>query len=108
MTARGGSAIIRALSSSSSLRTVVSRGAASSASPAVSQQVETLPNVKEGKVLHPELLNENILKTQYAVRGELFLRAEELRRAGKEIIFTNVGNPQALGQTPLTFNRQVS
>ena len=26
---------------------------------------------------------------------------------GKEVIYTNVGNPQALGQIPLTFNRQV-
>jgi glutamate--glyoxylate aminotransferase len=67
----------------------------------------TLPNTKDGKVSHPELLNSNMLKTQYAVRGELYLRAEELRRQGKEIIFTNVGNPQALGQIPLTFNRQV-
>lgn len=62
---------------------------------------------KEGKVLHPDLLNENFKKCQYAVRGELYLKAEELRKAGKEIIFTNVGNPQALGQKPLTFNRQV-
>jgi hypothetical protein len=30
-----------------------------------------------------------VLKTQYAVRGELYLRAEQLRREGKEIIFTN-------------------
>lgn len=44
---------------------------------------------KDGKVLHPELLNEQVLKTQYAVRGELYLRAEQLRREGKEIIFTN-------------------
>jgi hypothetical protein len=29
------------------------------------------------------------LLPQYAVRGELFLKAEELRQAGKEIIFTN-------------------
>jgi hypothetical protein len=29
------------------------------------------------------------LAAQYAVRGELFLKAEELRKAGKEIIFTN-------------------
>ena len=43
----------------------------------------------DGKVLHPELLNENMRKCQYAVRGELYLRAEELRQAGKEIIFTN-------------------
>lgn len=44
---------------------------------------------KEGKVLHPDLLNENLKKTQYAVRGELFLKAEELRKAGREIIITN-------------------
>ena len=110
MTARGGSALIRALKSDGLSRTSAllsaTRGSASSA--AVPAAVETLQNVKDGKVLHPDLLNENILKTQYAVRGELYLRAEELRRAGKEIIFTNVGNPQALGQTPLTFNRQVS
>lgn len=48
-----------------------------------------------------------VLKTQYAVRGELYLRAEQLRREGREIIFTNVGNPHALGAKPLTFTRQV-
>lgn len=64
-------------------------------------------NDKEGKVLHPELINENIKKAQYAVRGELYLRGEELRREGKEIIFTNVGNPHALNAQPLTFPRQV-
>ena len=46
-------------------------------------------NSKEGKVLHPDLLNENLKKTQYAVRGELYIKAEELRKAGREIIFTN-------------------
>jgi hypothetical protein len=46
-------------------------------------------NSKDGKVMHPELLNENMLKTQYAVRGELYLKAEELRQQGHEITFTN-------------------
>lgn len=64
-------------------------------------------NSKDGKVLHPDLLNENLKKTQYAVRGELFLKAQELQAAGKEIIFTNVGNPHQLGTPPLTFTRQV-
>lgn len=41
------------------------------------------------------------------MRGELYLRAEQLRKQGKEIIFTNVGNPHALGAKPLTFIRQV-
>ncbi|XP_061372721.1 glutamate--glyoxylate aminotransferase 2 [Gastrolobium bilobum] len=52
-------------------------------------------------------INENVKKAQYAVRGELYLRASELQKEGKKIIFTNVGNPQALGQKPLTFPRQV-
>ena len=54
-----------------------------------------------------DLLNEDFRRCQYAVRGELYLAAENLRKAGREIIFTNVGNPQALGQKPITFNRQV-
>lgn len=64
-------------------------------------------NQIDGKVLHPELLNDAVLKTQYAVRGELYLRAEQLRKEGKDIIFTNVGNPHALGAKPMTFTRQV-
>ncbi|KAL5718187.1 hypothetical protein ACHQM5_011119 [Ranunculus cassubicifolius] len=57
--------------------------------------------------LDHETLNENVKKVQYAVRGELYLRASELQKEGKKIIFTNVGNPHALGQKPLTFPRQV-
>lgn len=60
------------------------------------------------KPLDYEELNENVKKVQYAVRGELYLRASELQKEGKKIIFTNVGNPHALGQKPLTFPRQVT
>ncbi|KAH7428822.1 hypothetical protein KP509_09G019400 [Ceratopteris richardii] len=59
------------------------------------------------KVLDPENINENIKNLVYAVRGELYIRASELQKEGKKIIFTNVGNPHALGQKPLTFPRQV-
>ncbi|XP_065882195.1 glutamate--glyoxylate aminotransferase 1-like [Euphorbia lathyris] len=59
------------------------------------------------KPLDYESLNENVKKVQYAVRGEFYLRASELQKEGKKIIFTNVGNPHALGQKPLTFPRQV-
>ena len=52
-------------------------------------------------------LNPNLLKAQYAVRGELYNKAVEMAAAGKEIIYTNVGNPQQLGEKPITFNRQV-
>lgn len=61
---------------------------------------------KEGFVLHPDLLNPRLLEAQYAVRGELYLKAEELKKT-RDIIYTNVGNPQALGAKPLTFVRQV-
>lgn len=57
--------------------------------------------------MHPELMNENLRKTQYAVRGEIYFKAQDLAAKGREIIYTNVGNPQQLGQKPITFNRQV-
>jgi alanine transaminase len=51
--------------------------------------------------------NPNILEMQYAVRGPIPQRAAELRRQGREIIPCNIGNPQALGQEPLSLFRQV-
>ncbi|CAA0826950.1 Glutamate--glyoxylate aminotransferase 1 [Striga hermonthica] len=68
---------------------------------------KTVDYLTMGKSLDYENLNENVKKCQYAVRGELYLRASELQKEGKKIIFTNVGNPHALGQKPLTFPRQV-
>lgn len=35
------------------------------------------------------------------------MRAEKLRSEGREIIFTNVGNPHAVQQKPITYYRQV-
>ncbi|KAK2745129.1 hypothetical protein FQN57_004036 [Myotisia sp. PD_48] len=64
-------------------------------------------------------VNPNVLSAQYAVRGELAVKAEEYRvtlekaAAGSgvlpfdEVIFANIGNPQQLGQKPITFFRQV-
>jgi hypothetical protein len=57
--------------------------------------VDTLPEEKDGYVLHPDLLNSKLLEAQYAVRGELYLRAEELKKEGKQIIYTN-GMPPPL------------
>lgn len=39
--------------------------------------------------MHPDLLNKDLRDAQYAVRGELYLKADELRKQGREIIFTN-------------------
>ncbi|GBF93162.1 alanine aminotransferase [Raphidocelis subcapitata] len=92
----------------------VARAAAPLGSTVSVDDVELPPGVqlpklasKEGKVLHPDLINPNILKTQYAVRGEIYLKAEQMRREGRDIIFTNIGNPHNLGAKPKTFTRQV-
>lgn len=52
-------------------------------------------------------LNEKLLRAEYAVRGPIVQRAQELEAAGRKIIYCNIGNPQALKQKPLTFLRQV-
>lgn len=52
-------------------------------------------------------VNTNLLEAQYAVRGKIVIRAQELEAQGKRIIYCNIGNPQALKQKPLTYIRQV-
>jgi len=67
-------------------------------------------------ILHPTTMNTRVVKAEYAVRGRLVLEAEALAKElskpdcnfpFEEIIFCNIGNPQAVGQQPLTFYRQV-
>jgi len=48
-----------------------------------------------------------VLETEYAVRGPIVARAQELERSGRPIIYCNIGNPQALGQTPLSWTRRL-
>lgn len=44
---------------------------------------------------------------QYAVRGEVVSRAGVLEGEGREILYTNIGNPHQVGQSPITYYRQV-
>jgi hypothetical protein len=64
-------------------------------------------------------LNPALLKVEYAVRGELAIKAEEYRvqlsdgaknLPFSKVVSSNIGNPQQKGldQPPLTFPRQVS
>ncbi|KAF8627143.1 hypothetical protein AX17_006360 [Amanita inopinata Kibby_2008] len=66
-----------------------------------------------------ESLNPAIAKVEYAVRGELAIKAEEYREQLKQddhnlpfdrVISSNIGNPQQRGldQPPITFIRQVA
>ena len=52
-------------------------------------------------------INTHLIEAQYAVRGKIVIRAQELEAQGKKIIYCNIGNPQALKQKPLTYIRQV-
>ncbi len=52
-------------------------------------------------------LSPAVLETEYAVRGPIVARAAELERQGRRILYGNIGNPQALGQKPLTYIRQM-
>ena len=68
--------------------------------------------------LTADQLNPAILNVQYAVRGELAIKAEKYRvqlQGGDRslpfdrVISSNIGNPQQKGldQPPITFTRQV-
>lgn len=52
-------------------------------------------------------LNPHLLTAEYAVRGPIVIRAQELEKKGKKITYCNIGNPQALKQKPLTYIRQI-
>jgi aspartate/methionine/tyrosine aminotransferase len=52
-------------------------------------------------------LGASVLATEYAVRGPIVARAQELEKQGREIIYCNIGNPQSLGQRPITWLRQI-
>ena len=54
-----------------------------------------------------EDLNPNLLSAEYAVRGPIVERAQELERQGRKITYCNIGNPLAFAQKPLTFIRQI-
>ena len=51
--------------------------------------------------------NPNVVDMEYAVRGPIPARAGELKRQGRKIIPCNIGNPQALGQRPISYYREV-
>lgn len=68
--------------------------------------------------LTTDRLNPNVKHVEYAVRGELAIKAEKYREQHKDadhglpfdkVISSNIGNPQQKGldQPPITFIRQV-
>lgn len=52
-------------------------------------------------------MSQQLRRMQYAVRGEVVMAADKLKAQGRDILMTNIGNPQAVGQKPISFYRQV-
>ncbi|KAG0055065.1 hypothetical protein BGZ83_009701 [Gryganskiella cystojenkinii] len=68
------------------------------------------------KILTRENMNSRVRKAEYAVRGELAIRSEQIKTElakgesfpFKKVVACNIGNPQSLNQKPITFFRQVA
>lgn len=54
-----------------------------------------------------DTMSQSLRRMQYAVRGEVVMRANQLEAEGKNILYTNIGNPHQVGQPPITYYRQV-
>ena len=71
--------------------------------------------ILDKKALTMNTINHNLIKAKYEVRGGIVLRAEEIKKEmekGKrmpfeEFTYWNIGNPQNLGQLPISFTREV-
>lgn len=67
------------------------------------------------KALTKETIGTNVKNTEYAVRGFIVQKAEELalklekgeKLPFKKLLYCNIGNPLSLGQPTFTFDREV-
>ena len=68
------------------------------------------------KRLNLNTISPDLKRMEYAVRGSVVIAADKIndqlqKNAGQfpfdHIVYTNIGNPQAIGQRPLTWPRQV-
>ena len=83
---------------------VIASGAAVNTASATADHSEACNNADS---FSAATLNPSVVAARYAVRGALLARAMELEKEGRAIIRCNIGNPQALGQRPISFTRQV-
>ncbi|KAF7634712.1 Aminotran_1_2 domain-containing protein [Meloidogyne graminicola] len=69
----------------------------------------------DNRVLTVDTINPNVITMEYAVRGPIVIRAVELEKQLENgaklpfnsVIKANIGDAHAMGQTPITFIRQV-
>ncbi|KAJ2636238.1 alanine transaminase [Coemansia sp. RSA 1286] len=100
---------------STSVATMQPANAAATA--ATTSTANNSSTIASTKVLNLETMNPHVRTMEYAVRGAIPIRADELKaqlakQPGslpfKQITACNIGNPQQLAQKPITFLRQVS
>jgi aspartate/methionine/tyrosine aminotransferase len=64
------------------------------------------------KRLTEDTMSPRLKKMEYAVRGKVVIKADEINEHLEDypfdhIVYTNIGNPHSVGQKPLTWPRQV-
>ena len=67
------------------------------------------------KVLNSETIGQNVKNAEYAIRGYIVQKAEEIsarlkkgeKLPFKKLLYCNIGNPLSLGQPSFTFDREV-
>lgn len=52
-------------------------------------------------------VNRRLLDSEYAVRGSVVQKAQELEQRGRKITYCNIGNPHTFNQKPLSYVREV-
>ncbi|KAI3455678.1 hypothetical protein Pfo_012341 [Paulownia fortunei] len=91
------------------LNTIASPNPSSSSSDSMASDYSSTP-------VKIDTINPKVLECEYAVRGEIVTLAQKLQEELKdnpdshpfdEILYCNIGNPQSLGQQPITFFREV-
>jgi len=111
---RGGSRLIMGLTSKPALASRTTMRAVSSA--VLMGGEESHPTSDYTKVLRYDSIAHAVKNAEYAVRGEIPIRAEQLKATlrktpdalpFKKVIHCNIGNPQELNQKPITYLRQV-
>ncbi|XP_051147667.1 alanine aminotransferase 2-like [Andrographis paniculata] len=84
--------------------------------PADRSSTETMASDYSSTPVQIDTINPKVLECEYAVRGEIVTLAQKLQEELKndpgshpfdEILYCNIGNPQSLGQQPITFFREV-
>jgi len=82
----------------------------------LSARCGALRSARRSLALSVDTINPAVVGAQYAVRGELVLRAAEIKKQLKadpastpikKVLECNIGNPQAVGQQPLSYGREV-